>query len=266
MQINPNRLYYVGQSFGGTYGTLFQAVEPAIKAAVLNGAGGTSVDVARLSITGRPLAIEYLRSINPALLNVPAPPNGNFNDNYVFRDTSPVVNDVPGAMAIQAAFEAADWLGMLGDPLSFAPHLKQSSLADVSPKSTLFQFGLGDLEVPNPTESAVVRAADAQSSTWFLRFDNAAAIASDLKVVGLQEFGFRILPHRILSNPTIFGYPNETQLALAEQNQVAAYFASDGTINPDPNPFLEGTAFEGQSIFEIPAILPEQLNYFQLQP
>ena len=49
---------------------------------------------------------------------------------------------------------------------------------------------------------------------------------------------------------------------------MAAYLASDGTTNPDPNPFLNG-AFAGQSIFEIqapPAILPEQLNYFQLQP
>jgi hypothetical protein len=272
MQVNPNRLYYVGQ-FGGTYGTLFQAVEPAIKAAVLNGAGGTSVDVARLGITGRPLGIGYLASMNPPLLNVPpAPPepyfHDAFNDNYAFRDTAPLVKEVPGAMAIQAAFEAADWLGMLGDPLSYAPHLTLSPLAGVPAKSTLFQFGLGDLEVPNPTESAVVRAAGAQSSAWFLRFDKAAAIAPDLVPLGLKEMGFPILPHRVLSNPTIFNYPNETPLSLAEQQQVAAYFASDGTTNPNPNPFLTGP-FAGQSIFEIlapPAVLPEQLNYFQLQP
>ena len=272
MSVNPNRLYYVGQSFGATYGTLFQAVEPDVKTAVLNGAGGTSVDVARLAITGRPLGVAYLGSVNPALLNVPpAPPepyfHDAFNDNYVFRDTPPVVNNVPGAMAIQAAFEAADWLGMLGDPLSYAPHLKQSPLAGVPAKSTLFQFGLGDLEVPNPTESAVARAAAAQSSTWFLRFDKVAAIAPDL--VGLTDpstgLPLPILPHRVLSNPTIFNDPEETPLALAEQQQVAAYFASDGATNPDPNLFLTGP-FEGQSVFEIPAALPEQLNYFQLQP
>jgi dienelactone hydrolase len=273
MQIDPDRVYYVGQSFGGTYGTLFQAVEPAVKAAVLNGAGGTSVDVARLSLTGRPLGTLYLASINPALLNVPpAPPepyfHDLFNDNYVFRDApSPVVNNVPGAMAIQAAFEAADWLGMLGDPLSYAPHLKQSPLADVAAKSTLFQFGLGDLEVPNPTESAVVRAAAGESSTWFLRFDKVAAIAPDL--VGLTDPStgspLPILPHRVLSNPTIFDNPHETPLAVAEQKQVAAYFASDGTTNPDPNIFLTGP-FAGQQLFEIPAALPEQLNYFQLKP
>ncbi len=47
LQVNPNRIYYVGQSFGSTYGTLFHAVEPAVKAAVINVGGGTSVDIAR---------------------------------------------------------------------------------------------------------------------------------------------------------------------------------------------------------------------------
>lgn len=292
MQVDPNRLYYVGQSFGGTYGTLFHAVEPAVKTAVLNGDGGTSVDVARLALTARPLAIGYLASVNPMLFNVPPAPaepyfygldgifGARFNDNYVFRDDprGAVTNDVPGAMAIQAAFEAADWLGMLGDPLSYAPHLKQSPLAGVPAKSTLFQFGLSDLEVPNPTESAVIRAAGAQSSAaqpsvWLLRFDKAFAVAPDLLIGGPIDPSttLPILPHRVLSNPTIFDprYPNEKLLALAEQQQVAAYFASDGTTNPNPNLFLKDPPFAGQSIFEIqalPAVLPEQLNYFQLQP
>ncbi|HEY3938878.1 MAG TPA: Ig-like domain-containing protein, partial [Bryobacteraceae bacterium] len=132
LQVNPTRIYYVGQSFGGTYGTLFQAVEPNVKAAVLSGAGGTSVDVARLALTGRPLAVEFLATVNSGLFNVPPAPDEPyfpdpyppplFNDNYPFRDVPPVVNQVPGAMAIQAAFEAADWLGMLGDPLAYAPH------------------------------------------------------------------------------------------------------------------------------------------------
>src|SRR5581483_2474770 len=94
-QLDPNRIYYVGQSFGSTYGTLFQALDPAVKTAVLNGDGGTSVDVARLSISGRPLAIEYLASINPELLNDSSVSGPNFNDNYVFRDEPPVTNEVP---------------------------------------------------------------------------------------------------------------------------------------------------------------------------
>ena len=271
--LDPSRVYYVGQSFGGTYGTLFHATESNEKIAVLSGAGGTSVDVARLAITGRPLAIEYLSSITPVLLNVDAgiaPPepyfNDDFNDNYVFRDLPPVSNSVPGAMAIQAAFEAAEWVGMVGDPLSFAPHLRTAPLAGVPAKATVFQFGYGDLEVPNPTESAVIRAANAQSNGWFFRFDKAAQIDPRLFTVSMPSVApLPILPHRILSNPTIFEYPYETPLSLADQTQAGLFFLSGGVLSLDPDLFLTGE-YAGNNLFQIPATLPTQLNYFQLQP
>jgi hypothetical protein len=271
--LNPSQIYYVGQSFGGTYGTLFHATEPNERIAVLSGAGGTSVDVARLAITGRPLAIEYLASINPALLNVDAgiaPPepyfHDDFNDNYVFRDMPPVTNSIAGAMAIQAAFEAADWLGMVGDPLSFAPHLKTSPLSGVRAKATLFQFGYGDLEVPNPTESAVIRAANAQSSAWFFRFDNASQIDPRLLPVTMPSVApLPILPHRILSNPTIFEYPYETPLSLADQAQAGLFFLSGGALSLDPDLFLTGE-YAGHNLFQQPTTLPTQLNFLQVQP
>jgi dienelactone hydrolase len=250
LNLDPTRIYYVGQSFGGTYGTLFQAVEPDITASVLNGAGGTSVDIARLAVTARPLAIEYLDSISPGLFNA-APPQF-FNDNYVFRDTAPIVNNVPGAMAIQAAFEAADWLGMLGDPMSYAPHLQSTKrLANVTAKATLFQFGQGDLEVPNPAEFAVASAAGAQSSAWFFLFDEAAAAHPELLGVTTPDVApLPILPHRILANPTIFDVPAETSIALAEQQQVAAYFQSNGALNSDPNQYVTVPFSPGQQLFQ----------------
>jgi hypothetical protein len=258
--LNRSQIYYVGESFGSTYGTLFHAVEPNENTAVLNGAGGTSVDVARLAVTGRPLAIEYLGSINATLLN--AAGGTNFNDNYVFRDLPPVTNNVPGAMAIQAAFEAADWLGMVGDPLSFAPHLKTAPLAGVPPKSTLFQFGYGDLEVPNPTESAVVRAANAQSSTWFFRFDKAVSIDPNLLGITMPAVApLPILPHRLLSNPTVFQYPDETPLSIADQSQAGAYFFSGGLIALDPDLFLGGSEYAGANLFQEPSTLPTQPNF-----
>ncbi|MBV9503207.1 MAG: hypothetical protein JO138_27860 [Acidobacteriaceae bacterium] len=264
LPLNPGRIYYIGQSFGSTAGTLFHAVEPNVRTGVLNGAGGTSVDVARLSISGRPLSIAYLASVNPALLNVMNPSGPDFNDNYVFRDMPPVTNDVPGAMTIQAAFEAADWLGMLGDPLSYAPHLQVSPLPGVPVKSTLFQFGLGDLEVPNPTESAVIRAANAQQSSSYFLFNQAAAIAPDLVTLTYDDVGFPILPHRILSNPTVFECPDETPLSMAEQQQVAAYFSADGESIPNPNSFLTESKYSDVlPLFVTPQPLPEQLNYFQ---
>jgi dienelactone hydrolase len=264
--IDPNRLYFVGQSFGATYGTLFHAVEPGVKVAVMSAGGGTSADIARLAVPARPLGIEYLAGLG--LLNVPpAAPEAyfhdNFNDNYVLRDNPPVLNNVPGAMPIQAAFEAADWLGMLGDPLSFAPHLKSYPLNGVPAKSTLFLFSKGDLEVPNPTNSALIRAADGQSWSWYFRFDIAASLHPELLSIG--EPGPR-LPHAILSYPTVFDYPAETSISLAEQQQVASYFASNGTSNPDPNLFVTAPFSPELHLFEMPTVLPEQLNFIQIAP
>ncbi len=273
MNIDPDRIYYVGQSFGSIYGTLAHAVEPGIRAAVLNGDGGPFSDDARLAISGRPLGAAYLGMNNPALLNVPPAQPENyfhdaFNDNYVYRDSPVVVNDVPGALDIQAAFETAEWLNMLGDPLSFAPHLKSAPLSGVQPKQTMFQFSLGDLEVPNPMNTQVIRAANATFSSWYFRFDRAVASHPELLGTTYAGVGFPILPHRILSNPTIFdpALPAETSIALAEQKQVASYFAADGKTNPDPNQFLDGGPYSGVRLFEVPWLLPTRLNFLQIAP
>ncbi|HEY3824020.1 MAG TPA: Ig-like domain-containing protein [Bryobacteraceae bacterium] len=263
--VDPDRIYYIGQSFGALYGTLFHAVEPAVSSAVLNGDGGTSVDIARLAISGRPLGLEYLASVNPLLLNVPpAPPedyfHDQFNDNYPYRDVAPLVNNVPGAPAIQAAFESADWIGMTGEALAFAPHLKTFPLTGVPTKRTLFQFGLGDLEVPNPTESAIVRAANGLSSTWLFRFDWASA--SQPELLGIGAPGLPLLPHRFLSNPTIFSVPAEQSIALAAQMQAAQFLS--GVVNPDPNVFLTAPFSPDQELFQWSPPLPETLNFLQI--
>ena len=270
LNLDPSRIYYTGQSFGAFYGTLFEALEPSVPAGALNAAGGTQVDVARLSPVARQLGAAYLASFTPPLLNVPpaAPPayfHDAFNDEYVFRGQS-ITDNVPGALAIQAAFEQADWLGMLGDPLSYAAHLKRLPLPGVLPKRILLQFGLGDLEVPNPTESAVVRAGDLASATWLLRTDLAAQI--DPRLLGLMqpEVPFPIYPHRFLSNPTIFDPVSpllEKVIAIAAQKQIAEFFAS-GAIQ-DPNQYIPGS-FAGMGLFQQPVNLPDRLNFLQIQP
>lgn len=270
LNLDPSRIYYTGQSFGAFYGTLFEALEPGVPAGALNSGGGTQVDVARLSPIARQLGAAYLASFTPPLLNVPPAPSQTyfhdaFNDEYAYRGQT-IIDDVPGALAIQAAFEQADWLGMLGDPLSYAVHLKTAPLPGVLPKGILAQFALGDLEVPNPTESSLVRAGGLQSATWLLRTDLAAAI--DPRLLGLTQPGvpYPIYPHRFLSNPTLFD-PNspslETAIAIAAQKQIAAFFAS-GTIQ-DPNQYLPGS-FSGQGLFQHPVPLPDNLNFLQIQP
>jgi hypothetical protein len=127
-------------------------------------------------------------------------------------------------------------------------------------KSMLVQFALGDLEVPNPTESALVRASGLQNSTWMLRTDIVAGI--DPSLLGLIDpaVPYPIYPHRFLSNPTIFTFPLEQTIALAAQNQIADFFASNGASIPNPNQYLP----TGPTLFQVPSTLPDGLNFLQI--
>ncbi len=267
--LDPQRIYIVGQSLGSIIGSVALPISPDLKAAVLNGDGGSSVDIAQLSPASLPLAEGLLTSLkNPELLNVQdrkAPPqfpfNQVFNDNYVFTGQPPAANQVHHAMNIQAAFETAEWLNMLADPLSYGPYLSTHPLAGSSRKPVLFQFGIGDLEVPNPTETAAVLAADAQNSVSLLNFPLTFSVAPELATLEDPSIpGLPILPHRILSNPTIFSNGAELSLSLAEQQQAAAFFALGGSKIPDANQFLT-LPFDPSDPLFFPGPLPQTLNF-----
>lgn len=285
--LNPNAISYVGQSFGSIYGTLLHAVAPEVSTAVMNAGGGPFVDVARLAINGRPLGVQYLCGLG--LLNVyPTSPqfppsaaclqNGYqtmaaaqqnyfhdaFNDSYPYRDQPPVTTPEPGALNIQAAFEAAEWTGMLGDALSFAPHLKTSLLPGVPAKKTLLQQSVGDLEVPNPTNTALARAAGAENSTITFDFSQ----TPELFAIFDPYVPFPILPHRILSNPTIFNSANQKAVAMAEQKTVADFFSSGGNTVPNSNEYLNtaGSPYAGRTLFFPTADVPPGLNFIQIRP
>ncbi len=49
VQLDPTRVFLVGQSLGSFVGSLVHAVEPGIKAAVINVGGDSTVDTARLA-------------------------------------------------------------------------------------------------------------------------------------------------------------------------------------------------------------------------
>jgi hypothetical protein len=272
VNLNPSKIYYVGQSFGSFYGTVFEAVEPYVTAGALNSGGGTQTQVARLSPIARQLGALYLSGFAPPLLNVPpAPPQDFFrdlfNDQYVYPDQVATAS-VPGALGIQAAFEQSDWLGMLGDPLSFAPHLQTSPLAGISPKGMLVQFGLGDLEVPNATESALVRAGGLQWSAWVLNTLVEASIdPTFLSVQQPPAAPFPIYPHRFLSNPTLFSGPGiATAVGLAAQSQIGDFFVSGGAAIPDPNrymgPYSSAPLF--QPFWQMDPGLLDGLNFIQI--
>src|SRR5205814_610767 len=67
--LDPSRIYYLGQSLGGIYGTAFLAVEPSVHVGVLNVAGGSGIDLNRFSPVFRAAVGTSLAARTPSLLN-----------------------------------------------------------------------------------------------------------------------------------------------------------------------------------------------------
>jgi hypothetical protein len=86
--LNPQRIYYAGQSFGGIYGTILLGVEPGIAAGVPNVGGGSVTEVARLGAF-RPLVGIALATRVPSLINVGGASGIEFNENMPLRNLPP---------------------------------------------------------------------------------------------------------------------------------------------------------------------------------
>jgi Bacterial virulence factor lipase N-terminal len=245
--LDKNRIYYAGQSFGGIYGTIFLGVEGSVKAGVPNVPGGSITEVVRLGAF-RVLSAIALATRQPQLLNlattpgVPVPFNLNFNENIPLRDQPPLVNSVPGSTAIQQVLDRNEWVQQAGNPVSYASFIRKQPLRGNAPKPVIVQFAKGDGTVPNPTTSALLRAGDLADRAMFFRNDLAFAAAA----------GIPKNPHTFLTN---IGNPIAAPYAIAAQQQIATFFASDGTLVIDPD--------EASPFFEMPITLPlpEALNF-----
>jgi fermentation-respiration switch protein FrsA (DUF1100 family) len=224
--LDPQRISYFGQSFGGIYGTTLLAVEPAIRTGVPNVPGGPIIEIARLSPSFRPLVWLNLTARVPPLANLPG--LFQFNENMPLRNLPPLVDTVPGAAAIQQVLERAEWVQQAANPAAYAPHLIERPLAGVPPKSIILQFARGDQTVPNPTTSAIIRAGNLTGRTTLFRNDLARAAIPALPAN----------PHTFLTG--VVG-PGAT-IAAQAQGQIATFFASGGTVTVDPDG--AGTFFE----------------------
>jgi hypothetical protein len=245
--LNAQRIYYAGQSFGGIYGTKLLGIEPNIKAGVPNVPGGSITEVARLGVF-RFLTAIALATRTPQLLNVaptpgvPVPFNLNFNENIPLRNLPLVVNNVPGATAIAQVLDRFEWVQQSGNPVSYAPLIRKAPLPGSAAKPVIVQFAKGDVTVPNPSSSAILRAGALQDRATYFRND-LAFVASP---------GIPKNPHTFLTN---IGIPASVPYAIAAQSQIAAFFASNGLLTIDPD--------GAQPFFEVPVVLPlpEGLNF-----
>ena len=240
--LDAQRIYYAGQSFGGIYGTIFLGVEPALKAGVPNVPGGSITEVARLGAF-RPLTGIALATRLPSLINVSPNPTGiAFDENMPLRGEAPRINGVAGAMAIQQLLDRNEWVQQSGNPVSYAERIRKNPLPGNTAKPVLVQFAKGDVTVPNPTSTAIIRAGDLADRAVFFRND--LAVAANPAVPKN--------PHTFLTN---IGAAATVPYAVAAQQQIAVFFASHGTTVIDPDgagPF-----------FEVPLVgpLPEGLNF-----
>jgi len=166
--LDSSRIYFFGHSLGGMWGTILLAIEPDVRAGVLNSVG-TPYDNLRLSPTFRAGSIGVpLASRIPSLINSPGltqvggvnvgPPF--FNENLPLRDQPQLTNTIAGAMEIQEVLDRMKWVTQSASSLACAPYLRKSPLPGVPPKSVLFQFNIGDRIATNPTTSALLRAGD----------------------------------------------------------------------------------------------------------
>lgn len=278
--LNPEGMSYWGQSLGAFYGTLFMAMEPTVSTGVLNVGGGSATETARLSVGLHPLIRELLDTRQPSLLNamsmsdpiaLPIIPSAfahkrafgsdcsgafsfacsfalDFDEEYTGRDQPVKVLSVPGAAELQDEFERLEWIEASGAPTTYAPHLTTAPRDGMSAKNMLFQFALGDQTVPNPSNSLLSRAADAQERTVVYRHDLA------------REF----LPSLPADPHVYFSYllePGAFPIADAVLQQAAAFAASGGLTIMDVNPVPR--LYFGTDLFETPAVLPESTNFLK---
>ena len=246
--LDANRIYYAGQSFGGIYGTMLLGVEGAIQAGVPNVPGGSITEVARLG-GFRVLSAIALATRQPQLLNLPPTPgvpfpfNLAFNENIPLRNLPPLVNNVYGASAIQEVFDRNEWVQQSGNPVSYAAAIRKQPYAGNAPKPVILQFAKGDKTVPNPTTTAIIRAGDLADRAMLYRNDLSFAATGGAIPKN---------PHTFLTN---IGNAAAAPFAVAAQTQIAVFFQSFGTVTIDPDgagPF-----------FEMPIVppLPETLNF-----
>jgi hypothetical protein len=243
--LDPKRIYYFGISFGGIYGPILMAIEPAVRAGVANAGGGSIIEVARLG-GFRSIPAVQLATRTPSLLNLAntAPPALGFDENTPLRNQPALINKVAGAIAIQDFFERWEWAGMSGDALGYARHVRKAPLPGVPPKPIIVQFSKGDRVVPNPTTTALLRAGGLAANTMYFRNDLALA----------QEPTLPQDPHPFLSR--VAALPSARPAVLA-QLQIALFFEFDGAHLFDTD--------SGDVLLEVPITgpLPEELNFAQ---
>jgi len=251
--IDPSRIYFVGASSGSMIGTIFLALEPSVRVGALVAAPGMLPEHARwMPEVNRSLLGTFLEARKPSLINgsglteIDGVPVNEpyYNENKPLRDQPPVINDVPGAIRIQHAFEYSELASGVGtSPALWSRYLRDTPLQGVESKSVIYLFAKGDQTSVNPGTSALLRPGNLTDRTLYYRHDLAFE----------QDPSIPANPH-VFAGLVLFPNPLVSSIARGAQEMIAVLLASDGdtVIHPEPAQF-----------FEVPIVgpLPETLNF-----
>ncbi len=213
LDLLPAGFTYTGQSLGGMTGTNLMALEPAIKAAVLNVPGG---------------------NISALLINSPtfAPViNAKLAENGIVAGT-PQYNQF--WLLAQTVIDAAD-------PINYAPYVLSGDLSGTT-KYVLMQEAIGDTVVPNLSTDALARAfgsafpqVEPVVSSIFGMSTSPAGVASGLFQFDTPNHGF------LLNN-------EDPQFTYAGQVQTVTYI---GTFLQTGTPMIINPFASAKSISEV---------------
>ena len=247
--LDASRISYWGWSLGSNYGIGFVAATPEVTAAAFESIGGPALEHRRNSPPARGQVGAWLAARTPSLLNSEygltdidgvAVTGPFFNENQPLRDQPPVVNTVPGAIAIQQWLERRAWIGRNADAAAYAPL--------VAARPVLLHFARGDYRHQNPGTSEVVRAGGLAARTVQFRHDlffpTLPAATQAMGAIKQAHWWFIAL-----------GQAPLRPIVLDAQGQSAEFLASGGTVlAPITNP----------QFWEVPtATLPDTLGYIR---
>ena len=250
--LDGSRIYYTGDSLGSMYGPIMAAVEPSIRAVVLNVGGASSLDVVRWSPAYRDIVAETLALRQPPLLNK----GTTYDEDYVLPQQPPHTVTVPGALDIQQVSETTEWLGMAGDPISFVQHLHDAPLPGRAARPVLVQMARADQTMPNPATSLMIKSGRLQDFAWIYRHDLARAKAPDLPA---DPHPFLVLFVSLDGGDVELPGLTGLAISLDAQGQVADFLRSGGTTIADPNGL--SALLLGLNGFEKVTALPWDLGF-----
>jgi dienelactone hydrolase len=247
--LNPARIYSLGQSLGAITSIPFAAYTPAVRASFFIVPAGTLIEIRRMSTRARSAIGSLLAGRIPSLINAPngLPSIGGvrvdepfFNENIPVRDVPPLINTVPGAMAIQRLFDRIEWRGETGDAAVFARRLSKSPPAGIGARPTVIFIGRGDQSAPLADSASLIREGSLEDRTVLYRHDlfSAANPSSIKNSHAVYRFQGATAP----TNP----------ITVAIQEQFSQFFASDGTLLKQTSPYLETP---------LSSALPKDLDY-----